>query len=68
MANIKFAENVRSQIDDAIKKGAKPLIDTKQVFPNDKVRNTLRTLLLSLCVANYIHLGWHWICFSSNLS
>lgn len=38
MANIKFAENVRNQIDDAVKKGAKPLIDTKQVFPNDKVR------------------------------
>lgn len=37
MANIKFAENVRSQIDDAIQKGAKALINTKEVFPNDKV-------------------------------
>lgn len=37
MANIKFADNVRNQIDDAIKKGATPLIDTKKLFPHDKV-------------------------------
>lgn len=36
MANIKFANNVRDQLKDAIEKGAKPLIDTKEVFPNDK--------------------------------
>jgi hypothetical protein len=37
MANIKFANNVRDQIKDAIEKGATPLIDTTQVFPLDKV-------------------------------
>lgn len=37
MANIKFAENVRHHIKDAIEKGATPLIDTKSVFPKDKV-------------------------------
>lgn len=37
MANIKFANNVRDHIADAVKKGAKPLIDTDAVFPNDKV-------------------------------
>jgi hypothetical protein len=37
MANIKFATNVRDQIKDAIGKGARPLIDTSQMFPMDKV-------------------------------
>lgn len=36
MANIKFANNVRDQIADAIKKGAKPLIDTEKLFPAAK--------------------------------
>ncbi|CAO3641826.1 unnamed protein product [Mucor fragilis] len=36
MANIKFANSVRDQVKDAVEKGAKPLIDTEQVFPNDK--------------------------------
>lgn len=36
MANIKFANNVRDQIKDAFEKGAKLLIDTKEVFPMDK--------------------------------
>ena len=37
MANIKFAENVRTQIKDALEKGAKALIDTKELFPAEKV-------------------------------
>ena len=36
MANINFANSVRDQVKDAVEKGAKPLIDTEQVFPNDK--------------------------------
>ncbi|KAI9471931.1 MAG: exoribonuclease 1 [Benjaminiella poitrasii] len=36
MANIRFANIVRHHIQDAIEKGAKPLIDTKEIFPNDK--------------------------------
>ncbi|KAI8099060.1 exoribonuclease 1 [Halteromyces radiatus] len=36
MANIRFAENVRSQLNDAVEKGAKLLIDTEKYFPLDK--------------------------------
>ncbi|OBZ87031.1 NADP-dependent glyceraldehyde-3-phosphate dehydrogenase [Choanephora cucurbitarum] len=39
MANIKFAENVRTQIKDALEKGAKALIDTKELFPAEKPDN-----------------------------
>ncbi|KAI8876821.1 aldehyde dehydrogenase [Backusella circina FSU 941] len=36
MANLRFANNVRRHVEDAIAKGATPLIDTKTVFVNDK--------------------------------
>ncbi|SAM08135.1 hypothetical protein [Absidia glauca] len=36
MANIRFAENVRSQLDDAVTKGATLMVDTKKYFPQDK--------------------------------
>lgn len=40
MANLRFANNVRKHVEDAISKGAKPLIDTK-LFVNDKVKKRL---------------------------
>ncbi|RCI06678.1 hypothetical protein CU098_012963 [Rhizopus stolonifer] len=39
MANLKFAKAVRAQIQDAIDKGAKPLLDTKTLFPLDQKDN-----------------------------
>lgn len=51
MANIKFANNVRDQIADAVKKGAKPLIDTDTAFPNDKViTRYLRVIQIITCL------------------
>ncbi|KAG1122009.1 hypothetical protein G6F42_011885 [Rhizopus arrhizus] len=46
MANIKFANNVRDQVKDAVEKGAKPLIDTEQIFPSDKAGTGYRHLAL----------------------
>ncbi|CAO3668997.1 unnamed protein product [Umbelopsis vinacea] len=36
MANVRFADKVRDQIQDAVSKGAKALIDTGKLFPADK--------------------------------
>ncbi|KAI8977920.1 exoribonuclease 1 [Pilobolus umbonatus] len=35
MANIRFANNVRSHMEDAIQQGAQPLLDTHSLFPLD---------------------------------
>ncbi|CAO3640552.1 unnamed protein product [Cunninghamella blakesleeana] len=40
MANLRFAENVRAQLDDAVKKGAKLEVDTNKYFPLDKPGST----------------------------
>ncbi|ORX53944.1 aldehyde dehydrogenase [Hesseltinella vesiculosa] len=36
MASVRFANNVRAQLEEAVQKGAKPLIDTASLFPLDK--------------------------------
>ncbi|KAF7721540.1 hypothetical protein EC973_004514 [Apophysomyces ossiformis] len=40
MANVRFADNVREHIADALRKGAKPMIDTAKYFPADKAGTT----------------------------
>lgn len=55
MANIKFAENVRNQINDAVQKGAKALIDTKEVFPKDKVSKFARPICILIFSAHSVY-------------
>ncbi|KAI8388238.1 exoribonuclease 1 [Radiomyces spectabilis] len=40
MANLRFANNVRAHVKDAVEKGAKCLIDTQKYFPKDKENTT----------------------------